>query len=71
MVVMGVPNPGSRAAIYAGCTCPVIDNRYGQGVMMTQGAEPSEPNFWYSAGCPVHCPDADTSGESDPLREAK
>ena len=26
------PNPGSDAAIEAGCTCPVLDNGHGKGV---------------------------------------
>jgi hypothetical protein len=42
------PNPGSDAAIVAGCTCPVIDNAYGRG----DGCG----NFWYTDGCPVHAP---------------
>ena len=24
-------NPGSREAVKAGCTCPVLDNEYGEG----------------------------------------
>ena len=45
-----VPNPGSQEAQRQGCTCPVIDNHYGAG----------RPGglYWYTAGCPVHWPDA-------------
>jgi len=38
------PNPGSEEAIQKGCTCPVLDNDYGQG----------EGPFWVTAGCPIH-----------------
>lgn len=43
------PNPGSTAAIDAGCTCPVIDNRYGEGIVMR-----GERVWWQTTGCPVH-----------------
>lgn len=46
------PNPGSDAAIEAGCTCPVLDNNHGAGV--GKGAD-GTPLFWYNSGCPVHC----------------
>lgn len=43
------PNPGSPEAIKAGCTCPVMDNRRGQGVL--SGDPPNQemseaPKFW-------------------------
>jgi len=40
--------PGSRAAIQAGCTCPVIDNRQGRGYMGIAGT------YVYSGDCPLH-----------------
>ena len=40
--------PGSDAAIAAGCLCPVLDNRRGQGVMGMTGM------FVFNAACPVH-----------------
>jgi len=42
------PNPGSDAAIAAGCTCPVMDNGRGRGYMGVTGL------FVYSTTCPVH-----------------
>lgn len=42
------PNPGSDAAVAAGCTCPRMDNGRGRGAYGTTGL------FWYSSGCPVH-----------------
>jgi hypothetical protein len=45
------PNPGSKAAIQKGCTCPVIDNEYGAGYMGMEGV------YIYSAGCKLHKPD--------------
>jgi len=46
------PNPGSIAAQEQGCTCPVIDNRYGEGIPHRDG-----PLFWFTAGCPLHTQD--------------
>ena len=41
-------NPGSKEAIAAGCTCPVIDNGHGRGYY-------GQPNvFVYNLGCPIH-----------------
>ena len=41
--------PGSNLAIAAGCTCPRIDNHYGNGVTVF-----GEKQFIYSADCPLH-----------------
>ena len=43
------PNPGSEAAIDAGCLCPVLDNRHGKGYY----AGP-DGVFIYNQGCPIH-----------------
>jgi hypothetical protein len=44
------PNPGSDAAVIAGCTCPIVDNNSGE-------FPPFEPDSWYmTEGCPVHRP---------------
>ncbi len=42
------PDPGTDAAINAGCTCPVIDNHRGRGWHGKAGI------FIYTVGCPVH-----------------
>jgi hypothetical protein len=42
------PNPGSDAAIDAGCRCPVLDNGHGRGYMGIAGL------FVYVQSCPVH-----------------
>lgn len=42
------PNPGSEAAIKAGCKCPVIDNGRGRGYMGQPGI------FVYSGDCELH-----------------
>lgn len=42
------PNPGSDAALRAGCTCPVLDNAHGKG----SGWGPD--TFWVNAACPLH-----------------
>lgn len=43
--------PGSPAAIEQGCTCPVIDNHYGEGMPYRDG-----PRFWTDSNCPIHTP---------------
>lgn len=48
---MGVPNPGSDAAIDQGCTCPVVDNGHGRGA---REDEHGKPLFWIAADCPLH-----------------
>lgn len=43
-----IPNPGSPAAVKAGCLCPVIDNGHGKGAGWGKG------KFWINADCPLH-----------------
>lgn len=43
-----IPNPGSNEALDQGCTCPVIDNGYGD----PRYANPR--GFWITEGCPLH-----------------
>lgn len=40
-----VPSPGSEEAVDMGCSCPVMDNRYGRGGLV---------GYWISAECPIH-----------------
>jgi hypothetical protein len=42
------PNPGSPKAVEEGCTCPVLDNRYGKGV------RDDREEFWIACQCPLH-----------------
>lgn len=49
-----LPNPGSPLAVERGCTCPRIDNGYGQGAQGTWDKPEAEKLFWYTEGCPVH-----------------
>lgn len=46
-----VPNPGSPDAVARGCTCPVRDNRAGQGAGVVH---PNDVFFWVTEGCPLH-----------------
>ena len=46
------PNPGSDEALDEGCTCPVMDNRYGDGARVDP--KTGKVMFWYTEGCPVH-----------------
>lgn len=44
--------PGSKEAVEQGCTCPVMENRNGQGVYRLG----RYIVFWHKDGCPVHHP---------------
>jgi hypothetical protein len=44
-----IPNPGSDEALYLGCTCPVLDNYYGEGWIAN-----GERQFWIAQDCPLH-----------------
>ena len=44
-------NPGSDEAIKAGCSCPIMDNRYGGGTYYVGSKEPA---FWYDSECRYH-----------------
>ena len=57
------PNPGSKKAVEQGCTCPEMDNHYGQGV--GYDGESGIPLFWINEGCPLH----DTGKAPDVVRE--
>lgn len=48
---MNTPNPGSQAAVDAGCRCPVLDNHHGQGVLTDRRGE-----AWFKimSDCPLH-----------------
>ena len=41
--------PGSDAAITKGCTCPILDNGYGRG-MVFDGIR----QWWIAEDCPLH-----------------
>lgn len=54
------PTPGSNLAREQGCTCPVIDNRYGSGAF--SDAE-GNPQFYMNENCPLHGLDLGLRGE--------
>ena len=43
------PNPGSIEALSQGCTCPIIDNHYGEGIILDE-----KVSHWIIKGCPLH-----------------
>lgn len=45
-------NPGSSAAKRLGCTCPTLDNRYGEGAVLDGQVDPGQ--FFISPDCPIH-----------------
>lgn len=45
------PPPGSKEAVEAGCTCPILDNCRGAGIPV--GSKDTRL-YWHTAGCPVH-----------------
>jgi hypothetical protein len=47
--IMTEPKPGSKEAIDEGCTCPIIDNHYGQGIVLEDSVL-----FYYNSDCPIH-----------------
>jgi hypothetical protein len=50
------PNPGSRAAGFMGCKCPVMDDG-GHGIPWPRedGLDPAtHPSWWVSEDCPLH-----------------
>lgn len=51
-----VPNPGSAEAVEKGCTCPVMDNSYGMGMLGGSVLHPDtgNPLFIFHEDCPVH-----------------
>ena len=49
--VKAIPNPGSEAAVDAGCTCPVMDNAHGEGAWGSSG---EDAVFWVVEGCTLH-----------------
>lgn len=53
---MSKPNPGSNEARFAGCTCPVPENNYGQGIFTDPKTLEAYAGvvFWYDEDCPVH-----------------
>jgi hypothetical protein len=44
-VIGDIPKPGSPEAVDQGCTCPIMDNAYGQGI---------DGSFWLTDDCPLH-----------------
>lgn len=44
--------PGSKAAVDAGCLCPVVDNGNGNVEVARQRG-----GWWQFSGCPVHGPE--------------
>lgn len=45
-------NPGSPEAKRLGCTCPVLDNSYGEGAIV-EGKVDTE-QFYLDENCPIH-----------------
>lgn len=43
------PNPGSTEAQEKGCTCPVVDNHFGEGILID-----GEKSWWMTEDCPIH-----------------
>ena len=44
------PHPGSDDAVSQGCTCPVLDNGHGRGVL----GKGEEFGWWIDELCPLH-----------------
>ena len=46
-----IPNPGSEAAVRAGCLCAVLDNNHG---MIPPWGTGEDAGWWITEGCPIH-----------------
>ena len=44
-----IPPPGSDEAIKQGCTCPVLDNNHGKGILWE-----GKICWWRNGECPLH-----------------
>jgi hypothetical protein len=51
---MTKPNPGTKEAIEAGCTCPVLDNNYGRGIPIKTKDGTIQMGYWMDGACPLH-----------------
>ena len=51
-----IPNPGSPEAVAAGCTCPIMDNSHGFGMLGGAVTNPDDgkPVFIFHEDCPIH-----------------
>ncbi|HEY6022449.1 MAG TPA: hypothetical protein VIY48_22085 [Candidatus Paceibacterota bacterium] len=45
-------NPGSPEAKRLGCTCPTLDNSYGEGAIVDGKVDPSQ--FYIAPDCELH-----------------
>lgn len=43
------PKPGSAEAVDQGCECAIMDNHYGNGIILN-----GERVWWINAECPLH-----------------
>jgi len=57
------PNPGSAEAFALGCTCPILDNHHGAGVVIN-----GERNWTRNVRCPLHGTQAADAEEADDER---
>jgi hypothetical protein len=49
-----VPNPGSREALVAGCSCPVMDNNNGRGFPYFEDDGTETTVFYQNEFCTLH-----------------
>lgn len=49
-----IPKPGSKAAIDAGCICPVMDNHHGEGIPLKDPDGTTHHAFWMHGDCVLH-----------------
>ena len=54
-----IPNPGSNEAIDLGCSCPIMDNSYGEGYMGMKDT------FIYNQSCKLHKTKEEPPEEND------
>lgn len=59
-----MPPPGSPAAIMQGCSCPVLDNAHGVGIVLHDPDGTERSLYWISEDCPLHGSAAHTTKEA-------
>ena len=48
------PKPGSKEAKEQGCTCPILDNHYGEGYCGGVKDEKGHTVYVVNTDCPIH-----------------
>lgn len=59
-----IPNPGTPEAVEQGCTCPVLDNNHGSGIVFTYKDGTTRTAYWINGECKLHNGKTDSAEKS-------